>query len=63
VQDPEVHEHRKPTLSTRYLQEPIVTSIVRRCRGVGDGGEGESLVEVEVEGVAAEVEVVVINKD
>ena len=45
VQDPEVHEHRKPFLP-RQLQEPIVTSIVRRCRvvegGVNDCGEGES---------------------
>jgi hypothetical protein len=44
VHEPEVHGHRKPFLP-RQLQEPIVTSIVRRCRvvkgGVNDSPERE----------------------
>ena len=42
MEDPEVHEHRQPS-SPSTLQGPILTSIVRRCRG--EGGE-------EVEGVS-----------
>ena len=47
MQDLEGHRHRKPFLPCQ-LQEPIVISIVRRCRvvegSVNDCSEGESLV-------------------
>lgn len=55
MQDPEVHGHRKLLFLPCQLQEPIVTSIVRRCRvvegSVNDCSEGESPVGGEELGV------------
>jgi hypothetical protein len=38
VEDPEVHAQRKP-FSPCQLQGPIMTNIVRRCRGEVEGEE------------------------